>query len=406
LADRGASRWLVVVLVIAVVLRAALLIYAESRPQLFDFPDSHRYMKVAGNIAAGNGPIESPDVRAGTDPLYPWLLSLGVRLGASEPAALMRFGRLVNVLFSIASILLLAKLARRLVGERAALFAALLLAVDPILLFFNALVLTETCYITLLLASFLCIAAARDKANAYLCVAGAGICLGLGALLRSSALVMPLALAPFVWSFAGGKRSRRAVAVFLFAAAAAIPLLPTIARNYGLFGRIVTVRTGAGASLMEAWGPWADGGPGMDRIVYPEFPADADEYERDRLCRDAAIAWAKDNPGRVISLAWTKLCRTWSVTIHAADYSSAAYRVVSWLTVAPVFALALYGVWALRRRPWLVCMLLTPAVYFTLLHMVFVGSVRYRLPAVPFIFLLAGAAIDRLCSRVRATRAA
>ena len=147
-------RPLAAILLAAVVLRAGLLFYAETHPEPFDFPDSHRYVLVAQNIAAGLGPIESDTVRAGTDPLYPLILSLGIRLGADDGASVMRFGRIVNAFFAIVSIVLLAALTRRLVGPRAALIAAAFLAVDPILLFFNALVLTETCYVTLLLAGF------------------------------------------------------------------------------------------------------------------------------------------------------------------------------------------------------------------------------------------------------------
>jgi hypothetical protein len=47
----------------------------------------------------------------------------------------------------------------------------------------------------------------------------------------------------------------------------------------------------------------------------------------------------------------------------------------------------------------MLALLLLPAAYFTLIHMVFVGSVRYRLPAMPFIFILAAVG---LCALLRA----
>ena len=53
----------------------------------------------------------------------------------------------------------------------------------------------------------------------------------------------------------------------------------------------------------------------------------------------------------------------------------------------------------LARRPWTAVLLLTPAVYFTLVHMIFVGSVRYRVPAMPLLFILGGLAVDRLAAR-------
>ena len=391
--------WLMMILAAAALLRVGIIAYADARPALFDFPDSHRYLLVARNIAAGKGPIESADVRAGTDPLYPMLLSVGVGLGRQSTPELMQFGRIINGLASIAAVVLLAGLARNIAGGRTALIAAALLAFDPILLFFNALVLTETCYVALLLAGFFAIARVASSRSAAWAMLG-GACIGLATLLRSTNLLMPVFLAPFVWGFAGRRthiaRAGRIRALACFMLAAAAVLTPTVMRNYRLFGRFVPVRTGSGAGLMEALGPQADGGPGMDRIAYPEFPSGADEHERDRACRDAAFRWTRANPGIAARLAWTKLLRTWSVTLNASDYSSPFYTAVCWLTVAPIYALALGGVWRWRKRRLEVALLLTPAVYFTLIHMVFVGSVRYRLPAMPFLFVLAAVPLSNL----------
>ncbi len=185
-------------------------------------------------------------------------------------------------------------------------------------------------------------------------------------------------------------------AVGCFLLAAVFMLCPVIIRNYRLFGSFVPVRTGSGESLLEALGPWADGGPGMDRIVYPAFPPGADEVERDRLCRVAAIDWARSNPRAAAALAWKKLCRTWSIVIHAQGYTSPFHKLVCWLTVAPIFGLAVVGVWLWRRRPADIALLLLPAAYLTLMHVVFVGSVRYRVPAMPFLFILAAVPIGSI----------
>jgi hypothetical protein len=309
---------------------------------------------------------------------------------------------------------LLAALARRLVGDRPALIAAAILAVDPILLFFNALVLTETCYTALLLGGFWCLTRLGGR-RGWGFAAAAGLLFGLATLTRSSSLFLPLVLLPLVWHFAGrtvrvpasaetggpgrgasvdGPRGNMLLACFLLSTA--VVLVPTAVRNYRLFGHLVPVRTGSGASLMEALGPWADGGPGMDRIEYPAFPADADEYARDLICRTAAINWARDHPREVVALGWAKLVRTWAVTINAPDYSSWPFTLAAWLTVAPEFLLAAWGIWLLRRRRPVLAMLLVVAVYSTLVHMVFVGSVRYRVPAMPFLFVLAGVGMDSL----------
>jgi dolichyl-phosphate-mannose-protein mannosyltransferase len=411
-------RWLVCILLVAAALRLALLVYAERDPARFDFPDTHRYVQVARNIAAGLGPIDSSSIRAGTDPLYPALLSIGISFGMEDTAAILRFARIVNVLGALGTIALLALLGRRLIGSAAGLIAAGLLALDPILLFFNGLVLTETLFIAIFLASLYCIVRQQDAPHIGWSLA-AGLMIGLGIVTRSTSLLLPVMLFPFVVAFANGAREtshgladarpchpaagRRAVA--LFVVGAIIPLLPVVVRNYRLFHHVVPVRTGSGASLLEAFGPWADGGPGMNRILYPSVPADADEYARDRDYRKAALRWIRENPGEAIRLAGVKLRRTWSVTLNAPGYVSSGYRLVGWLTVAPIYLLACLGAFVMRKRAILVLFLIAPAIYFSFVHMVFVGSVRYRLPAMPFVFLLAGAAIDHWRNAGRRQRA-
>ncbi len=387
------------ILLVGLALRIAVLIYAGLEPDLFDFPDTHRYLRVARNIAEGCGPIESDVVRAGTDPLYPSILSIPYHFRADADGAAFHFGRCVNLLCGLCAIGLLGDLTRRLFGRAAAHVACSILAIDPIMLFFHGLVLTEVPYIALLLAGCCGLVRLRDSHRVSTAM-WAGMLLGLAVLLRSDSVLMPLVLLPFVWHFAGRHRSehglRRMVATAVFLLAAGLMLTPTIARNYCLFGHFVPVRIGAGASLLEALGSWADGGPGMDRIVYPKVPDDADEYERDRVYREAAWAWAQTHPRESLRLAWSKLRRTWSISMNAENYSSWKYDAVCWLTVAPVFGFAIAGVWIMRRHGWELALLLLPAAYFTLLHVVFVGSVRYRLPAMPFVFVLAAVAAMRL----------
>jgi hypothetical protein len=389
------SRVLGIILTIAVLLRIALILYVEHHSARFDFPDSRRYVQVARNIADGNGPIDSPAVRAGTDPLYPAILSLGISFGLNDTPAILRFGRTINSLCALASVILLALIARRLIGPRAALIAATLLAIDPILLFFNGLVLTESLYIMLLLAAIYFVTRLGDHRPAFWALL-AGLALGLGAITRSTSLFLSIMMLPYVWRLTSGNSPARVRAVMIFMLGFATCLSPIVGRNFRLFGHFVPVRTGGGASLLEAFGPWADGGPGMDRIAYPPAPPDADEYLRDRINREAAVEWIRQNPANAIRMAWTKLMRMWSITINAPGYSSSSYRLMGWATVTPIYVLSIAGIYFLRRRSVVLALCLIPAVYFSCVHMIFVGSVRYRLPVMPLLFLLAGAAIDRL----------
>lgn len=399
---RGFRLALLGIVALAILLRVGLLIFAERSAATFDFPDSHRYLRVARNIVAGLGPIDSPAVRSGTDPIYPIILAAGIRLGFESDASMMRFGRIVNAAASVFSVACLALIGVRLFGHRVGLIAGTILAIDPILLFFNALVLTETVYVATLLAALLalvCVSGDRGPAGRGL---ASGMALGLGTLTRSTAIFLPLFILPAAWCFS--PRRVRPVILLGLLFGVALVMSPVVIRNYRLFGGFVPVRTGSGPSMLEALGPWADGSPGMDRIEYPEMPQSADERERDHYCQRAAWQWVREHPAEAIRLAFAKLRRTWSPFMHAPGHSSGIYQAVSLATVLPVYLLAAVGAWLLRGRPAVLALLLMPAVYFTLVHMVFVGSVRYRVPAMPLLFLLAGVALERLVLSLRSSR--
>ena len=396
-------RHLSIIMLVALAARVAVFLYSWQNFALFDFPDSQRYVAVARNILAGHGPIDSPDVLAGTDPAYPYLIALGGMLGISSDHGFLLWARAIASLSGLLIVPAVALLARRLTGDRTALVAAGWAAIDPMSLFFGATALTDLPFTVLLIWG--CIAllkGAREGRGGLMCVAG--ILFVIGTLTRSTAFFLPLVFLPFVvlrmrrqelvhrW---GTARQGLLVATFLLTYV--ITLSPLIWRQHRVLGewRLPT-RTGGGASLLEALGPWADGSPGMNRIVYPPVEAGANEVERDRVYRQQAIHWARENPARVTELAWAKVRRTWSIRLNASDYQSPLYQAIAWLTVAPVFALACVGVWIDRRRLDCLLLLLAPAVYFTLVHMVFVGSIRYRIPAMPFLFILAAIATNRL----------
>lgn len=397
--DRYWAIALSAILVVAVVLRIGAVHYANSHADKFLWPDSQRYLQAAAHVAAGQGPIVSPADRTGVDPGYPMLLSWPLRIWPGDIDRAAAAARWANVAAGLATVVFAAYLGRLLFGSRAGLVAAGILAVQPIQVYFHALVLTEVIYTTLLIGALYALARymlGGGGVNLF----GSAIGLGLGSLIRSSGLFLPVFLLPLVL-YAGWRRAKgpgrlgaAAAAVVTFCVCYACVLMPAAYRNYRLLGAFVPVRTGVGTSLLESVGPWADGGPGMEKFVSTRpYPPDADEYVRDQMDRREAIGYIKQDPGRFLWLAGVKFLRTWNVRMNLSNYRSPVYDALAMLSTIPVFVLALVGWWRHRRQVACWSLLLAPAVYFTLLHMVFVGSVRYRYPAMPAIMVLAGAAL-------------
>jgi hypothetical protein len=113
----------------------------------------------------------------------------------------------------------------------------------------------------------------------------------------------------------------------------------------------------------------------------------------DEQMRTEAIDWVAGHPGRVMQLAGIKFLRLWNVWPNESRYSAWPLRLLVIFTYVPILILGIIGAWqTVRRGPayWL-CWL--PAVYLTLVHLIFVSSIRYREPAMLPLIALAAIAV-------------
>ena len=121
----------------------------------------------------------------------------------------------------------------------------------------------------------------------------------------------------------------------------------------------------------------------------------------DRAFRDLAVAEMRRDPGRVLRLAGVKLLRTWNPFPNVATYRGGW---IAWISAAWTVPIVLgAGVFAVRsrRRTALQVMTWLPIAYFTLVHCVYIGSLRYRIPLMPFLELGAAAAFVRSAGEFR-----
>ena len=91
--------------------------------------------------------------------------------------------------------------------------------------------------------------------------------------------------------------------------------------------------------------------------------------------------------------------------LPASSFRSPLLKLVVLLSYGPSLVLSLVGGWRYRRAGWPYVLTWLPAVYFTLLHIVFVGSIRYREPAVLALMPLAAGVLARVPPHEVQTRA-
>jgi len=410
---------MVLVLTLALGVRVGAAVWWQCRVgDTFFFGDSESYWFLGRAIAEGK-PYEygSPDARIFRAPGYPLVLAPLFVFGGADPPIL--WARWLGAALGTAAVGGVGWIAWRLFGARAAVAAALFAAIEPGAVAMSVMVLSEALFCPLMvlhLALWIAAswspepaaAAQSDPARRQgllrqgLLAAGAGLAAGAATLTRPSWLLFAPAgvLASLAWS-RGRARQGRIGAILLAAMAAA--MAPWWIRNYGVVGRFVPTTLQVGASLYDGWNPRATGASDLS-VVEPlarqerlrqasaanELPPY--EYRLDRRLREEAIAWARENPGQALRLAAVKFLRVWNVWPNEPGLSAWPVRLAILLTYVPIVLLAAAGAARTLRRGWPYALCWLPAVYFTALHMVFVGSIRYRVPAMLMLAVLAGGA--------------
>ncbi len=405
-------RQLAVLLVLAFLLRlAAGWIWQSRLGEKFGMGDTESYWQLGKAIARGE-PYEYGDIQARVfrTPGYPALLAPILLLTDDRQTAVL-LARGEAALFGTLAVLAVWWLTRLLFDDRAAMLAAVLATFYPGAIVLGVLILSEAPFCPLILLQLvLWVVACKAPSGGRRTLWGfaAGLAAGAATLMRPSWLLFtPFAVVVGILaSLIAGKRERGFIRHLTIASSMLLGLvlamLPWWIRNAAVTGRFVPTTLEVGASLYDGLNPNATGASNMDFVKRFEAeeaqaekqpPADRGEsleLRLDRRMRDDALAWARANPGRALQLAGVKFLRMWNVWPNEPRLSA------SWLagfavffTYTPLLILAIMGAWRTVGRGWPYILCCLPAVYLTLLHLVFVSSIRYRDPAMLALLALA-----------------
>ena len=289
-------------------------------------------------------------------------------------------------------------------GSRRAFLAALIVAVDPVLVWQSRFVMTETLTAFLLIAAFAALTLPGWRGAAL-----GGCLFGLGGLSRPSMLagaVLAILAALFA---APGTRRERLIRGVAMALAMAATLAPWAARNALIFGVPVWTTTHGGYTLALAnnevyYRDVLNGSPGAVWTGDDQWrwwdsvnraTAGMPEPEADRFLRNTVWKLALDQPGTFLRACLSRLARFWSLAPATAVYSP----TVRWgtaLWTVPLWIALVLGLF--RRQLWQWPQVAAPlcVIGLTLVHALYWTDLRMRAPIVPAIALIAaGASLRR-----------
>jgi hypothetical protein len=406
---RGLSlRWGLAIFVAALVLRGGWGAFREVRADdraALEFPDEQQYWLMATSLRNGDGLLDELGFRATRMPLYPAALSL---LPRSSGGILI--AKSAQWLIGALSAVFAAGTATLLFGRREGMLAGLLVTLDPFLIFFSSLLLTETLAVTLLAALWWVLASGlRADTRSLSRWALAGLLGALSVYTRES--LLGLVFVAFGFMVMAHRFDRRALAGACVACGIVLAaLVPWAVRNRGAVGEWCWLTTRAGISLYDGVGPGATGASDLGDIKQMPAVRGLGEAEWNRYFLNESWKAVKSDPARIVGLAGTKLARMWNPFPNVEAYQSRLARFASAAWTIPTFACAILGVLILlagTRRDGVRTglLLLLPAIYLSALHGLFVGSVRYRLAAVPMLEILAALALVAVADWRRAGHA-
>jgi 4-amino-4-deoxy-L-arabinose transferase-like glycosyltransferase len=390
--------------------------YTQRKGVLCVFPDSEIYWELAGKLRRGEPYeisyyVDLPHFALRT-PGYPLFLA----------ACQLAFGprvlpvRLVQAALGAWCVWLVARLTRRALPDdidppgtiwTVPLIAATITALDPFVVANSAFVLSEALFLPLMLLAQWGLASAWRGELGWRPAAGwalmAGVASGAAVLVRPSwALYVPAVLVLWV-ALDWRDRGRRAAALrgaILVAVGVVVVMAPWWVRNARVYGRFVPTALWSGASLYDGLNPRATGASDMSFLADPDvWPLD--EETQDAVLRARALAFAREHPGRALGLAAVKAARFWSPWPNAEAFRSPLVAAASMLVSLPLFALLGIGIWDRRRDARALVLLGLPLAYTFVLHLAFVSSMRYRVPAAVPAMGLAAVGVRRVLGRVR-----
>ena len=404
---RRLDRKLLAVLLLGLLVRGAVLWqYRDTLTR-----DDDNYGEIATNLRQqsifGLGQ-EAATPTAFRPPLYPLLLA-GTML--TERVTPLQVGAL-HLLLGFFTILLVYQLARQYRLPRAAPLAALLVAIDPILLYQSTRIMTETLATLLAVATLYCLSRLNQQRR-WTTALISGCVLGLSILCRPTFLIWLILCLVALVALEPKWRQRWQLGGALLAGAVLV-VTPWTIRNMVQFNRPIALTTHGGYTLLlgnnpvfyqhlqqQPWGSvWQSNE--VDRFKQePANTRSTTEYERDRFAYRVARHQISQQPGMFLLASLVKVGRLWSPLPHQIDPAESnrgrwlRYLIASWYAAS--YLLALVGLYRLRgqilRRPWLWGLLLV--ITLTAVHTLFWSNIRMRAPLVPWIALLVAAGCRR-----------
>jgi len=285
------------------------------------------------------------------------------------------------------------------------LIAFIIMLFYPFFIYYQGLLLSETIFITILLIAFYFIYKWYEsdfQLNKYFLLSNVFLILGL--YFKATLSILP----PFLISgfyFFNKFNLKFFLKIFIYSfLICLIVLSPWLIRNYIIFNKLIIFTTSSGANLYLGNNKNnKDGGCDWNKDVDKKLVVKIkklSEIEQNKVFKEKALEFIKKHPHIFLRLAVMKLKRFYNIEFNNKNLRKSKLNYISIFSYGIIFILFLVSI-ILNRKNWRkLSVIYILFIYFTLLHMIVIASIRYRLPLEPFMILLASYTIYYFYKRV------
>jgi 4-amino-4-deoxy-L-arabinose transferase-like glycosyltransferase len=406
----------VAVLLLALAVRAWYLYYYSTLPDWTQLTvDNYYHHHWAQSIAGGNILGDTTYFRA---PFYVFCLGLLYALWGSS----LWVARLFGLAVGMASVMMTYLMGKRFFNARVGLIAALIQSVYPIVIYFEGELLLDPLFMLLLqlFVHRLLIWHENKSVKSALC---AGLWLGLAAITRPTALVfVPVTVLVFIATLRRTRLWEKPVTAFLVGVL--LLIAPITIRNLAVAGDPVLIASQGGINLYIGNNPQADGvsavlpEPFGHNWQIKDITYRAEQATGKQLTPGAvsnfwmrrALDWMARHPGEFVILYGKKLYYSFSdrEVSNNRELSSFFNRIpllkYNPLSFGILFIFSVVGVAAGLRQKASVRLLVLLVVSYIFVMSLFFFTSRFRLPLLPYYFLLSAFGLVALIQRMRLQR--
>ena len=392
------------------------LVYVFTQHDDIYWIDGVEYHALAQQIVNGNGYTESDGTPTAFRPVgYPLLLALLSKVGGAG----LLWIRIVQVFFSVVTILVVFLLVRQLLGVIPALISAFVTAIYPYFVYLPGAIL-PTCWFSFLIVLGVYFLITGMREDRIIQTSMAGVVFGLAVLTRPSAVV--LVFVSLVWMFLSNlskpnkAKSEPKSKVFnslktklapakslVFTLCVFLVVIPWVYRNYTVLGKPV-IATNGGRNFWLGNNNAATATSGnnvaLPKTLENRLVAMHSEIKRDRIYFSEGKKFIQQHPVKFLKLSFAKAINFWRFDpLPTSGYPKmeGLSRLIGTISSILLFIFGFVGLliaWKYIKTE--AALLLMYFLAFTMLHAIFISKVRMRLPLDHFVAIFSSIAIQKV----------